>query len=297
MNRFPKNERLCSRKQIETLFATGESFLVYPFKVIYADERLRDERLRDERLRDERQETERLETRDERQEIRDERQEIRDERQETKRLETRDERQEIRDERQETKRLETRELIASSASGLLAMTIENEKKETHHSSLITHHSSLITHHSSLSEHNYQLLISVPKRRIKKAVLRNLVKRRTREAWRLHKDQLPAGSHGGREIRDERQETKRQEIRDKRLETRDKKIENGELIASSASGLLAMTIENEKKETHHSSLITHLSSLITPHSSLSICLQYVANEPLPYAEIATAVQTIIKRLRD
>ncbi len=35
MNRFPKNERLCSRKQIDALFATGESFLVYPFKVIY----------------------------------------------------------------------------------------------------------------------------------------------------------------------------------------------------------------------------------------------------------------------
>ena len=35
----------------------------------------------------------------------------------------------------------------------------------------------------------QLLIIVPKRRIKKAVARNLIKRRTREAWRLHKSAI------------------------------------------------------------------------------------------------------------
>lgn len=34
---FRKEERLCSKKTIEKLFAEGTSFLVYPFKVIYSD--------------------------------------------------------------------------------------------------------------------------------------------------------------------------------------------------------------------------------------------------------------------
>ena len=33
--RLRKQERLCSQKLIETLFAEGKSFLVYPFKVVY----------------------------------------------------------------------------------------------------------------------------------------------------------------------------------------------------------------------------------------------------------------------
>jgi ribonuclease P protein component len=32
---FTKSERLCSEAQIESLFAEGRSFSVYPFKVIY----------------------------------------------------------------------------------------------------------------------------------------------------------------------------------------------------------------------------------------------------------------------
>jgi ribonuclease P protein component len=32
---FTKSERLCSKAQIETLFAEGRGFSVYPFKVIY----------------------------------------------------------------------------------------------------------------------------------------------------------------------------------------------------------------------------------------------------------------------
>ncbi|MDR3183912.1 MAG: ribonuclease P protein component [Prevotellaceae bacterium] len=37
----------------------------------------------------------------------------------------------------------------------------------------------------------QVMISVPKRHFKKAVVRNLLKRRTREAFRLHKQSLAA----------------------------------------------------------------------------------------------------------
>ncbi len=32
---FKKYERLCSKKQIDTLFATGRGFFVYPLRVIY----------------------------------------------------------------------------------------------------------------------------------------------------------------------------------------------------------------------------------------------------------------------
>lgn len=32
---FTKSERMCSNAQIETLFAEGRSFSVYPFKVVY----------------------------------------------------------------------------------------------------------------------------------------------------------------------------------------------------------------------------------------------------------------------
>ncbi len=35
MNKFPKSERLHSRKQIEELFEQGTSFTIYPLKVVY----------------------------------------------------------------------------------------------------------------------------------------------------------------------------------------------------------------------------------------------------------------------
>ena len=35
MSTFGKNERLCSRKQIEMLFASGKSFSAFPFRVQY----------------------------------------------------------------------------------------------------------------------------------------------------------------------------------------------------------------------------------------------------------------------
>lgn len=34
-NTFPKQERLCSRKEIADLFATGSSVFVYPFKCVF----------------------------------------------------------------------------------------------------------------------------------------------------------------------------------------------------------------------------------------------------------------------
>ncbi|MDR3236108.1 MAG: ribonuclease P protein component [Prevotellaceae bacterium] len=35
MNRFRKNEHLCSKKQIETLLTQGEWFFVFPLKICY----------------------------------------------------------------------------------------------------------------------------------------------------------------------------------------------------------------------------------------------------------------------
>jgi ribonuclease P protein component len=35
LNKFPKSERLHSKKQIEQLFSQGDSFTVYPLKVVY----------------------------------------------------------------------------------------------------------------------------------------------------------------------------------------------------------------------------------------------------------------------
>lgn len=32
---FPKKEKLCSNKQIETLFTKGKSFIVYPLRIVY----------------------------------------------------------------------------------------------------------------------------------------------------------------------------------------------------------------------------------------------------------------------
>ncbi len=95
MNLFPKSERLCSRKQIEALFTSGQSFFIYPFKVYY----------------------------------------------------------EVQGTRYKVQGIENGENLVP----------------------FTFHPSPFT-----------LLISVPKRRIKKAVQRNLMKRRTREAWRTHK---------------------------------------------------------------------------------------------------------------
>lgn len=34
-HRFKKEERLCSKKLIEKLFAEGDSFLVFPFKIVF----------------------------------------------------------------------------------------------------------------------------------------------------------------------------------------------------------------------------------------------------------------------
>jgi ribonuclease P protein component len=40
---FHKEERLCSRKIIGDLFTSGESFLVYPFKIVFLKTRLPEE--------------------------------------------------------------------------------------------------------------------------------------------------------------------------------------------------------------------------------------------------------------
>jgi ribonuclease P protein component len=44
-------------------------------------------------------------------------------------------------------------------------------------------------HSDLVSPPLQVMISVPKKKFKRAVLRNLIKRRIREAWRLNKKYL------------------------------------------------------------------------------------------------------------
>ncbi|MBO7644336.1 MAG: ribonuclease P protein component [Bacteroidales bacterium] len=45
----------------------------------------------------------------------------------------------------------------------------------------------------------RIMVSVPKRWFKRAVRRNLLKRRMREAYRTQKDLLPAGQAGGTDI--------------------------------------------------------------------------------------------------
>ncbi len=37
MNTFKKEERLCSKKLLDLLFANGSSFLVYPYRVLYLE--------------------------------------------------------------------------------------------------------------------------------------------------------------------------------------------------------------------------------------------------------------------
>ncbi len=52
----------------------------------------------------------------------------------------------------------------------------------------------IRHTPSNENGPHEILISVPKRNFKRAVDRNLLKRRIREAYRLNKELLPAGNN-------------------------------------------------------------------------------------------------------
>jgi|GEM_PF-138693 len=121
--------------------------------------------------------------------------------------------------------------------------------------------------------NFQLLIAVPKRRIKKAVTRNLIKRRTREAWRLHK---------GKGL----------------LRVMSEKFQQPNVIARSVSDeatspltdIFTSNQQINKSANQQSTTIDSPSPFTLP-----VILQYVADEPLPYATIEESVKTIIRQL--
>ncbi|MDR0295397.1 MAG: ribonuclease P protein component [Prevotellaceae bacterium] len=123
----------------------------------------------------------------------------------------------------------------------------------------------------LSTFNFQFLITVPKRRIKKAVARNLIKRRTREAWRLHKNQLRITNY---ELREE--VNYELGVKNQVSSIRYQEAESGEQITE--------TNQQITKSTNNQPFILHL------------ILQYVANEPLPYPIIEEAIKTVIQRLQ-
>ena len=121
--------------------------------------------------------------------------------------------------------------------------------------------------SQFSILNSQLLIAVPKRRIKKAITRNLIKRRTREAWRLHKSQLRITNLEG--------------LDEVNYELRDTDVKLD--VGYQASG-----IRYQDNTSHPAPRTQHLVAF-------PVILQYVADEPLAYAVIEEAVKTIIRRL--